>query len=732
MDDWSYWCHHKDKLRKPAPPKRESLDPSWYTDNIYSNHSLDLEKDMVPDYVKFDNFFARNYKDNTDDDDLLFGLPAKPKAPNINRDRAASYKYPKSRSCCFGSSYEAQKPPQLLPKSHTFCNARTSANFAKIREIKNAYDHPPPPQQHQQQQRGCRHVRTSAPASDHYRSDCEVDERNYRANDYYSDGRKNFASKSYPEDAHAYRKRKNEMMIHAQSKAEYIRNEWLRKNNVNKMSTGGCMARDKNKNYCDYYRQRPDQRQQQAYGNRVAAHHRNSIFDEDFFMDNDDDDDDDECDDYLDDTNPFGDDTSMRHNHRRRSSSYDTEFDPYLNNNARSSSMLNDDHFDNDFLNNFSHTPTKSILRNKTMLEVKPPSRYDETSSDSTDVDLDDFNFDFKKYWKELEKNGVAMHTPFNDDDDDDDDDDIDDEDNIGDAGGIDVDDLDEQNNNTYNNLHTNCVGVKEKNVNLDRYNNGTLIDDNLERTNDTYFMHNNNNSNILYDLSMAQPHPLVAPPIIPFAQHHHHLLHSQPNDPLLSDPGCSGSAAYMMDNGYLLNSNIGAAAATATMTPGSPFNRLNRKIHPQRSFYRNFFTHPADMATAPHLGDHLHPPTAQLYNQRHNAISLINNIFSIYKPKKYSPVNCHTPHPIGIKAGQCKKMNVPSTIRPLGAPQNDFITSLKRPLLVQPPPCIEQPHFKIIPQKTGLKISPLYRFDFDNDNKFRMKSTARPLLFPH
>lgn len=208
---------------------------------------------------------------------------------------------------------------------------------------------------------------------------------------------------------------------------------------------------------------------------------------------------------------------------------------------------------------------------------------------------------------------------------------------------------------------------------------------------------------------------------------------------------GCGGgSGGYnMIDNSFLLNRNMAATAAVTALSPASPFNRPNRKIHPERSFYRNFFTHPGDMSTGPpHIFDpnQHHPNTASnhLYNQRHNAISLINNIFSIYKPKKYSPVNCHTAAvtapPIGhMKSVQSKKMNVTSTIRPLGAPQNDFITSLKRPLLVQPSPCIEQPHFKIIPQKTGLKISPLYRFDFDGDeNKFRLKSTARPLLFPH
>lgn len=42
--------------------------------------------------------------------------------------------------------------------------------------------------------------------------------------------------------------------------------------------------------------------------------------------------------------------------------------------------------------------------QSKKMLEAEPPSRYDEDSdSCSTELDLDDFNLDFEKYWEELE-----------------------------------------------------------------------------------------------------------------------------------------------------------------------------------------------------------------------------------------------------------------------------------------------------------------------------------------
>lgn len=127
-------------------------------------------------------------------------------------------------------------------------------------------------------------------------------------------------------------------------------------------------------------------------------------------------------------------------------------------------------------------------------------------------------------------------------------------------------------------------------------------------------------------------------------------------------------------------------------------------------------------------------------------AISLINNIFSIYKPRKYSPISsCRASAPNQKKGSITKCMNVPSTVRPLGAPCNDFLTSMKRPLtitstcfttqkrnwIVPPSASVDQAQFKIIPEKTGLKISPLYRFGYEDDSKLRLKCTARPLLFP-
>lgn len=49
-----------------------------------------------------------------------------------------------------------------------------------------------------------------------------------------------------------------------------------------------------------------------------------------------------------------------------------------------------------------------SRKQSKKMLEAEPPSRFDEdTDSCSTELDLDDFNLDFEKYWEELEEKNI-------------------------------------------------------------------------------------------------------------------------------------------------------------------------------------------------------------------------------------------------------------------------------------------------------------------------------------
>lgn len=141
------------------------------------------------------------------------------------------------------------------------------------------------------------------------------------------------------------------------------------------------------------------------------------------------------------------------------------------------------------------------------------------------------------------------------------------------------------------------------------------------------------------------------------------------------------------------------------------------------------------------------------------NPISFINDFF---KPTKYSPLNSKRLDYFQ-KILPPKKINISSTARPLGlvtASDRDieFGPSMKRPLtlsnIIESPvhdattnhasftynPCdesMEHPKFEIIPKKTGLKISPLYNFEFDNchnsiinNNSCKLKSTARPLIF--
>lgn len=60
------------------------------------------------------------------------------------------------------------------------------------------------------------------------------------------------------------------------------------------------------------------------------------------------------------------------------------------------------------------------------------------------------------------------------------------------------------------------------------------------------------------------------------------------------------------------------------------------------------------------HCPDRLDPST----------LHIINNIFSIYKPNQYSPVNCHNPTLENLKVDNyTKKISLPSTMRPLGEP---------------------------------------------------------------
>lgn len=694
-NDWSYWSQRRDSLKRY--PKQESLDPSWYTDNIYSNHSLDLDgNDVMPDFDNFDRFleqrnsdhYGRNMNagygrghvdvndnsDQLDDDDDLFECDPRAKHATgnllpVNRD----YRYPKSRSCCFGGGYETQKTVSLLPKSSTFSTARAKANLAKIREVRSNYDQRP--------RMEC--CTRNVPRED----DVVVERLTYRRsvgtqdedrermldNDFCYSRRRSDRNRYYDEDdfENAIRTGKPEI-DRMRNKSDYIRNEWLIKNKPKAIG-------DLNGNVCDE-------------------------------------------DDQLDEISNFDDMDAPAaygyHDERpgqRRRMSFDSDLD-YTKGNDRDTYYKDIDVLEQEFEDEAAGVDRKYYpfgyrrppVRSKRALEVRAPNRFDDTSSDSTDVDLDDFNFDFEKYWEDLDKTNTAY-------------------------------DIDIRNNNTYNNL--NRVQKKVKKINVSRYNNVRRAPSQFkERYMNNMLNHSKPHSNLLESLlapssesSVVENHDCesdlpVRPNTLPLYRYGHkiypadRLTYNHFNDPTLPPypPPPPPILKHPSPRNLLL------------LPPAQPHPSSQRYPSHMLSNHNNSSSNPGNTT---------------------NPFSLISNIFSIYKPKKYSPLNCNsTLHPSHFTDDDhnmnhnlnhsnhsskifraSKKMNVASTIRPLGAPANDFITSLKRPLMVTPSPCVEQPHFKIIPEKTGLKISPLYRFDYDNgERKFMLRSTARPLMmFP-
>lgn len=583
--DKGYWTQRNDKLKRYA--RQETLDSTWYTDNIYSNQSIDLEQEVDDDFEEYLVHHPRNYNKNRDingnndtfDPDDYFIYKKK-----------SSTGYPKSKSCCFGSTNYDLKPSIKIPKSQSFSTSRhVNSNFDKIRQIKNNYD--------------CDMIEYPRSLRNRLRRNYSDDDKEDVRNEY-------LLTRVCDREGCI-----NETCFTKTGGGHHINDQW---NEIHKSHNN--ILCDNNGNQSEYYTADEDNFDDGAI-----------CFNDDFF---------------INDHSVYDDD----HITARRDSNFndhqrgfiDDDLD-HLIQNERSKLLIqnklnkyrddltyeynNKSSFEDIFTSSSYKKNKKFPKKNKSLLEVKPPSKYDDSSPDSTDLELDDFNFDFGKYWEELDK------TP-------------------------DPIDFDHQiNNNNYNN-NLNCSN-KIKNVNIGRYNND-----------DSYLYHH-------YD-----DNPIK----------------------IMNNPN---------------NNN--------TMLTVSPIRKFDHKIHPESSNsiqYNNFFSN--DSSQSHHHHHHR--------SNNSNTISLINNIFSIYKPNKYSPLNCHSKE-MGHKPEPCKKMNVPSTVRPLGAPENDFMTSLKRPLLVSPQQSscsTEQARFKIIPDKTGLKISPLYRFDFGGKSQYKLKSTSRPLLFRH
>lgn len=345
-----------------------------------------------------------------------------------------------------------------------------------------------------------------------------------------------------------------------------------------------------------------------------------------------------------------------------RAMAFDTDLDHFIRD-ERDRLLMQDKFLDEDERYLSSGAPRRNYgssscayrrpARTKSLLEVQPPSRYDEDScSDTTEMDLQDFNIDLEKYWEELEKPPSPI-------------------------------DLDMQRRNMHSNL-------KVKNVSVGCYNNGQPID-----------LHDREQERMLIKKS---------------------LLEGMPSPPQVEHPSASAS----------LPTDANSASNTFHFfeQPGSPLHRpftYGHKVYPAAETlptyqYNNFY--PEEVQTQQPTSSGQHASASG-----HSALNLINNIFSIYKPNKYAAQNSHFNE---TKPEPCKKMNVPSTRRPLGAPHSQYMHSMKRPLIVS----TEQPHFKIIPEKTGLKISPFYNYDEDFEDKpqsrLKLTSTARPLMLPH
>jgi hypothetical protein len=697
--------------------RKISLDPNWYTENIYSNQSIDdSDGDMKTTtkltssasfshhkngsnhhkHNEYNNFRRYDFNGNNnsngininisntasgkileqDVDDDLFDIDCALKSPRFERRN----NYPKSSSCSFAdyrgpaardygpeAAYVPDVRSNSMPKSHSFStsrnvNPRGLTRYPEMDLIEY---------QRYKKQLQMNRYRDYRDYRDYYR-----DYREWTPSEEDSDYCGGLCDRSgcFGEDC---------LMKHVdKSQNISINNNIINNNNLNATRIiNEWDIRNKNCNYRDYN------------GNRrypsTYYHHREPIID-DYF----------EEDDFLlNDSGLLFEDFyraqryhyerpnyrrpyyySMRRNHRELNDLFRNERKKILIRNKfdklnKYSEDFADDYkksfedvFTNEHLNNYpnSHKNKEdvskdknsvmkpSVIKNKSMLEVKPPNKYDDTESDSTDLELDDFNFDFEKYWEELEDKQLSTSSTL--------------ELEVG------TETNNEQNGNVKNQIENNKNNsVKVKNVNVDRYNSGDFVE-------------------------------------------------PQKTDSIPNNKRCKDKS----------------------------------KVHPEEKIQK------INNKTNSH-------------SQKENSMNLLNNIFSIYKPSKYSPLNCSTKqHDNFMKILPPKKINISSTQRPLGivtTPKADheFTSSMKRPLLlkdiIDSPSSplsptydanattpmfypssddnVEQAKFQIIPNKTGLKISKLYSFDYSNANgthinsvnfnskpKNKLKSTSRPLLF--
>lgn len=594
--DRMFYRHHFNYHPVKRPKRKTSLDPNWYTENIYSNQSID-NSDGEQALAIVNSYQSRKpqvYRDiNGNLDDEIGGIFS------IGGQFERTYRYPKSNSCCFGgsSSLTINNVKSKIPKSHSFSTSRNmGANMHTGRSYNcNSYEMAEFPG----------HTIPGSGRLVHYNGG------NLRPLGMrFCDREGCFNETCFSKDSKNIHHNNNNLM-----------KEWNQRNRNNIRRTMAS-ARPMHVMEEDF-----DLFEDEEGSELEFYNDDNSIGFENFE------------DRYYYNRMPFNDNLDRSYRHERSKHMLRGNLD-------RISKFVDDFHFDKSFEDVFNQncyiehcedkmkrndflSPPPHIPKNKSMLEVKPPSKYDDTSSDSTDLELDDFNFDFEKYWEDLEKPSPTSPSE----------------------------------------LLENRAQKKVKNVNINRYNNGTVID--IYHDDDPYHSH-----------------------------HHYRETSPEKNNNFhctLSPPSLS-----KFPRGDERN-NIGT---DNSKNPSSKRNNNN-------------------------------------ISNNSSAISFLNNIFSIYKPSKYSPLNCHVEHNY-LKNIPAKKMNIANPSGCVGNPHRELDNSVKRPLTVHPSKQYSQrshhgtrshkdpqAKFQIIPDKTGLKISPLYETSADyRKTKYKLKSTSRPLSF--
>uniref|UniRef100_A0A182KD75 SH3 domain-containing protein n=1 Tax=Anopheles christyi TaxID=43041 RepID=A0A182KD75_9DIPT len=713
-------------VKRPRP-RKTSLEPNWYTENIYSNQSIDNSDGelgvgfgRVGPHVGGAGTGGRDINGNMSmaglEDDGIF---------TIDGHFERRHNYPKSNSCCFGvnrmrdidelgdglesDDWTERRCPKI-PKSYSFSTSRSMGvgfNMAKLYN-RNSFEMPEFPSHRRRHPEGERAIVRLCDREGCFNETCfSKDEKNfYNNNNLHNNNVTN--NNLHSANNNAYRHNNSNII-----------SEWNLRNRNNLRAGAG-------------------------EGGDAIAPRPQYVMEEDFDLFDEDEDegeneeDDDERDDpeeiegdlntlYAEDRHSiacgdyggvarelYGNPSRIGHPshggadlyrqprskqlHRGRldrtaskyadveyTDNYRRSFEDFFNQNCcieRNHRPLQDG---GRFLLKAPITPAK----NKSMLEVKPPNRFDDTSSDSTDLELEDFNFDFEKYWEELEKPSPTSPS-----------------------------ELDERKSAGRSAMAGGGTAVapskKVKNVNLSRcYNNGTVID-------------------IYHDDD-------------PYHRDHYHYR----------EGGIGKANNHSHNHRYRTNT-------TGTRGKGS-----KHKVYPadrEKRLYGESLTEDVGL----HPEKRSHEPSKTLdqagnaISGNNNAISFLNNIFSIYKPNKYSPLNCHVEQNY-LKNIPAKKMNIvaSSATRPLGAGTERHSStnvsgdpsSTKRPLTVHPtkpsvasiataarrnaarqPQSTKDPQarFQIIPEKTGVKISPLYRLDAQDYRRarYKLKSTSRPLSF--